>query len=249
LLKQRKAAVFKRYPFTIILLSAEASSQVQPFRIKLDPGSRTTGIAIVDDQSGQVLFAAELAHRGQQIKKALDAPRAVRHHRRARHTRYRKPRFDNRAKGTQDIAVFLKKKPDVLKRILAQAKAPLQDAAAVNARRWALYERLKDIGLAIECGSGGLTKLNRTTRNFPKTHWLDAAHVGKSTPQTVQMKGIIPLLIEAKLLILERSIAACSNELTVMGTHSNIGLGRLSFLPQSEGRRVPRTDFYGNACP
>src|SRR5258707_15881040 len=30
----------------------------------------------------------------------------------------------NRAKGTQEIAVFLKKKPEVLKRILAQAKAP-----------------------------------------------------------------------------------------------------------------------------
>src|SRR5262249_36642775 len=35
----------------------------------------------------------------------------------------------NRAKGTQDINDFLKKKPEVLKRILAQAKAPLKDAA------------------------------------------------------------------------------------------------------------------------
>src|SRR5450432_3918365 len=32
----------------------------------------------------------------------------------------------NRAKGTQEIGAFLKKKPEVLKRILAQAKAPLQ---------------------------------------------------------------------------------------------------------------------------
>src|SRR6202030_2743168 len=38
----------------------------------------------------------------------------------------------NQAKGTKDIAVFLKKKPEVLKKILAQAKAPLKDAAAVN---------------------------------------------------------------------------------------------------------------------
>ena len=71
LLKHSKAAVFKRYPFTIILLSAVESPQVQPLRIKLDPGSQTTGIAIVDDHSGRVLFAAELAHRGQEIKKAL----------------------------------------------------------------------------------------------------------------------------------------------------------------------------------
>ncbi len=42
----------------------------------------------------------------------------------------------NIAKGTQDIAVFLAKKPDVLKRILAQARSPLKEAAAVNATRW-----------------------------------------------------------------------------------------------------------------
>jgi 5-methylcytosine-specific restriction endonuclease McrA len=42
----------------------------------------------------------------------------------------------NLGKGAQDIAVFLKKKPDLLKRILAQAKAPLKDAAAVNSTRW-----------------------------------------------------------------------------------------------------------------
>jgi 5-methylcytosine-specific restriction endonuclease McrA len=313
LLTTKKAAVYKRYPFTIILMSAVESPQVQPLRIKLDPGSRTTGIAVVDDHSGQVLFAAELAHRGHQIKKALDTRRCVRHNRRARHTRYRKPKYENRsrpkgwlapslmsrvynvltwvnrlrrlcpiasismelvrfdpqamekpdiegcqyqqgtlagyevreyllekwartcaycgkqhvplqiehiipcakggtdrvsnltlaceqcnrAKDTQDIAVFLKKKPAVLKRILAQVKTPLKDAAAVNSTRWALYKRLKDIGLPVECGSGGMTKFNRQTRHFPKTHWLDAACVGESTPETLVVKGVTPLLITA----------------------------------------------------
>ncbi|GHO61000.1 hypothetical protein KSB_94750 [Ktedonobacter robiniae] len=42
----------------------------------------------------------------------------------------------NSAKGTQDIAVFLAKKPDVLKRILAQVKKPLKDASAVNVTRF-----------------------------------------------------------------------------------------------------------------
>ncbi|GLV59305.1 hypothetical protein KDH_61320 [Dictyobacter sp. S3.2.2.5] len=42
----------------------------------------------------------------------------------------------NRAKGTQDIRIFLKKKPFVLETILAQARQPLKDAAAVNATRW-----------------------------------------------------------------------------------------------------------------
>src|SRR2546429_4472670 len=44
----------------------------------------------------------------------------------------------NNAKGTNDIQVFLKKKPDLLKKILDQAKAPLKDAAAVNTTRWEL---------------------------------------------------------------------------------------------------------------
>ncbi len=88
----------------------------------------------------------------------------------------------NKAKGTQDIRVFLAGKPDLLARILAQARAPLKDAAAVNTTRWALYERLKQEGLPIECGSGGLTKFNRTQRGLPKAHWIDAACV--ATPVT-----------------------------------------------------------------
>jgi hypothetical protein len=103
----------------------------------------------------------------------------------------------NQAKGTQDIGVFLASAPERLARILAQAKAPLADAAAVNATRWKLYHRLSALGLPVECGSGGLTKFNRTKRDLPKTHWGDAACVGKSTPETLSIKGISPLLIKA----------------------------------------------------
>ena len=51
--------------------------------------------------------------------------------------------------------------------------------------------------MPIECDSGGLTKFNRTTRDLPKTHWLDAACVGKSTPEVLGIKGVQPLLIKA----------------------------------------------------
>jgi hypothetical protein len=103
----------------------------------------------------------------------------------------------NIAKGTKDIRDFLKKKSELLKKILAQAKAPLKDAAAVNATRKELYLRLQALGLPIECGSGGLTKYNRTTRELPKTHWIDAACVGKSTPEALLMSGVRPLSITA----------------------------------------------------
>ena len=96
LLTQGKAAVFRRYPFTIILSQAVPAPQVHGLRLKIDPGSKTTGFALVNDATGEVVWAAELAHRGQAIKKALDKRRAVRHSRRQRKTRYRKPRYSNR---------------------------------------------------------------------------------------------------------------------------------------------------------
>ena len=96
LLTSGKAAVFKRFPFTIILKTAIEQPEVHPLRIKIDPGSQATGLALVNDATGQVVFAAQLQHRGQAIKKALDGRRAVRRGRRQRKTRYRKPRFANR---------------------------------------------------------------------------------------------------------------------------------------------------------
>jgi len=313
LLTQRKAAVFRRYPFTIILKDVPLSREANPLRLKIDPGSKTTGIALVNDSTGEVVFAAELVHRADVIAKGLEQRRTVRRGRRQRKTRYRKPRFANRcrgknwlapslesrvvnvltwvkrlmrlcpitalslelvkfdlqqmehpeisgveyqqgtlygyelrqyllekwdrtcsycgtkgvplqvehirakvrggtdrisnlclaceacnqAKGAQDIRVFLIEKPDVLARILAQAKAPLKDASAVNTTRWTLYGRLKSMGLPVECGSGGLTQFNRTQRTLPKSHWIDAACVGTSTPVSLKIAGVVPFLIAA----------------------------------------------------
>ncbi len=103
----------------------------------------------------------------------------------------------NQRKGNRDIKDFLKKKPELLKKILAQAKTPLKDVAAVNSTRKELYVRLETLGLPIECGSGGLTKYNRSIRELPKTHWIDAACVGKSTPETIQVDSVYLLLITA----------------------------------------------------
>jgi hypothetical protein len=53
------------------------------------------------------------------------------------------------------------------------------------------------LGLPVECGSGGLTKCNRCSRGLEKRHWIDAACVGKSTPEQIVIAGIVPLLITA----------------------------------------------------
>jgi 5-methylcytosine-specific restriction endonuclease McrA len=95
LLTTQKAAVFRQYPFTIIL-KKEVSPEPSPLTLKIDPGSKTTGFAIL--QGDKVVFGAELTHRGQAIKQSLESRRASRQSRRSRHTRYRQPRFLNRTR-------------------------------------------------------------------------------------------------------------------------------------------------------
>lgn len=103
----------------------------------------------------------------------------------------------NQKKGNKPIQQFLKKKPELLKRILSHALQPLKDAAAVNSTRWALYRALPQTNLPVETGTGGRTKFNRTRQNLPKTHWLDAAGVGASTPEHLAVLVRSPLTITA----------------------------------------------------
>jgi len=315
LLDKGRAKVFRRYPFTIVLQDRVFEASVtHSHRIKIDPGSKVTGIAVVQEETGRVTNALEVSHRGQQIKNSLESRRSLRRGRRNRKTRYRKPRFLNRtrrtgwlplslesrianietwvrrirkvcpvtavsqelvrfdlqqiqnpeisgveyqrgelfgfevkeyllqkwnrrcaycgvenvpfeiehilarskggsnrvnnlclschscnqAKGNKPVEEFVKKKPEVLKRVMAQAKASLKDAASVNATRWELYRRFQSTGLSPEVGSGGRTKFNRKTRGMEKQHWTDAANVGASTPERLLLNGVKPLIVKAK---------------------------------------------------
>ena len=84
----------------------------------------------------------------------------------------------NQKKGAKTVEEFLKGKPDALQRVKKQLKAPLKDAAFVNATRWKLFIELKTTELPVEIGSGGRTKYNRQNFHVPKEHWLDALCVG-----------------------------------------------------------------------
>jgi hypothetical protein len=98
LLNQGEAAIFRRYPFTIIL-KKEVNNSVNLLRVKIDPGAKTTGLAVVNEQTGEVVWAAALTHRGFAIRDSLTYRRQTRRSRRNRHTRYRQPRFLNRKRG------------------------------------------------------------------------------------------------------------------------------------------------------
>lgn len=310
LLKKGKAAVFRYHPFTIILKD-RAGGDTQPTQVKIDPGSKITGVALIGNfkNGKKVIWSAEIQHRGQSIKKALDTRRALRRSRRNRKTRYRKARFDNRKrskdwlppslmsrveniltwikrmrhfapitgismelvrfdtqklqnpeikgieyqrgtlygyeikeyllekwgrkcvycgkenvpleiehiipkskggsdrisnltlachecnqkKGNQSIEEFLDNNPERLNQIKSESKEPLKDTTAVNATRWYLFNQLKKERLPIEVGTGGKTKYNRETQNYPKKHWIDAACVGESG-QNVQIEPDMQVL-------------------------------------------------------
>ncbi len=100
LLSSGRASVFRRYPFTIILHDRTVEeSELQEVEVKIDQGSKTTGVAlIVHGQDGAtVALAAHVEHRTN-VKSGLDSRRAIRRSRRHRKTRYRQARFLNRTR-------------------------------------------------------------------------------------------------------------------------------------------------------
>jgi 5-methylcytosine-specific restriction endonuclease McrA len=115
LLRNKKAAIFRRFPLTLILKELGSDFPVSPLRLKIDPGAKHTGIALVNAQTGEVAFAAELKHRGFAIADALRSRRQLRLGRRARKTRYRKPRFLNRTRPQGWLAPSLKSRVDNIK--------------------------------------------------------------------------------------------------------------------------------------
>lgn len=115
LLKCGKAAVYRRYPFTIILKD-RIKGDTQPIEVKVDPGSKTSGIAIVAEfrSSRCVLWAADLDHRGYAIRERLTKRRTLRRSRRNRKTRYRPARFDNRRRAEGWLPPSLRSRVDNL---------------------------------------------------------------------------------------------------------------------------------------
>ena len=94
LLRQGKAAVWRMEPFTIIL-KRSVTEHIQSMRLKLDPGSRHSGAAILS--GSRVVWLGCIEHRTD-IRKKLEQRRAYRRRRRTANLRYREPRFDNRTR-------------------------------------------------------------------------------------------------------------------------------------------------------
>lgn len=117
LLARGRAVVHRIRPFSIRLKDRQlADSVLQPLHIKIDPGSKVTGLALVRESekapsSMAALNLFELMHRGFQIKQALEQRRAFRRRRRNQ-LRYRPARFDHRTKPKGWLAPSLQHRVD-----------------------------------------------------------------------------------------------------------------------------------------
>lgn len=91
-LKAKRARVVRRDPFTIRLRFA-TKAHVQPARVGVDTGSKDVGIVAI--ANGEVVFQSEVLLRDD-ISEKMTQRRQFRRNRRARKTRYRQARSDNR---------------------------------------------------------------------------------------------------------------------------------------------------------
>ena len=95
-----RAICEKVYPFTIKLIDRD-TSDLQPVQLKIDPGSRHSGLALVlnGEQHTKVIFGAVLHHKGHLITSNLKSRASLRRGRRQRKTRYRPARWANRRRA------------------------------------------------------------------------------------------------------------------------------------------------------
>ncbi len=93
LLKQGKAKVIKKTPFTIKLLY-QTTSYIQPLTLGIDTGSSKIGSAVVNDKN-EVIYLSQVEIRND-ITDKMKQRAKYRRNRRSRKTRYRKARWLNR---------------------------------------------------------------------------------------------------------------------------------------------------------
>ena len=108
LLKQQKAKVVHRCPFTIQLLY-DSTDYTQPVSLGIDAGSRHIGVSATTET--KVLYEADVTLRND-IVDLLSTRREARRTRRSRKTRYRKPRFNNRIRKDGWLAPSIQQKVD-----------------------------------------------------------------------------------------------------------------------------------------
>ena len=154
LLKDGKAKVLRRSPFTIKLLY-ETTEYVDDLTLGVDTGSGTIGTAVSDD-NGNIYYASETEVRND-ITKEMTQRRTYRRSRRNRKTRYRKPRFQNRSNS--------KRKDRYLPTIASKTQAHEREIEFVKSI-------LPIRRIVLECGQFDMAAMkDPSIRDEKKIHW------------------------------------------------------------------------------
>src|SRR5437764_6772734 len=118
LLQRGRAVVHRRVPFVIRLKDrTQEQSTPQPVALKLDPGARATGLAVVREEETEegvvhhALHLAELEHRGRVVHQRMLRRAQARRRRRATR-RHRAPRFDHRTRPAGWLPPSLRSRVD-----------------------------------------------------------------------------------------------------------------------------------------
>lgn len=124
LLARGRARVHRMFPFAIRLTN-RIEGAIQPVALKIDPGAKTTGMALVRQSATEtrVLSLIEVEHRGASISQALTRRAALRHGRRSRNLRYRAPRFNNRRRREGWLPPSLQHRVDTVMSWVARLRA------------------------------------------------------------------------------------------------------------------------------
>jgi mannose-6-phosphate isomerase-like protein (cupin superfamily) len=114
LLEAQRAHIHRMYPFTIRLV-ARTGGDTQPLTLKIDPGSKQSGMALVrqTEEKTHVVALLDVKHRDQAISQALRQRAAYRRRRRSANLRYRAPRLDNRRRPKGWLAPSIQHRVDV----------------------------------------------------------------------------------------------------------------------------------------
>ena len=102
LFEQKRAVRYRMFPMVVILKDIDVRTFTQPlpeYRLKIDPGAKYDGFAIIDPVRDTVVFTLQVEHRAGQVKQNLDTRRQARRNRRSRETVYRKNKFARAARS------------------------------------------------------------------------------------------------------------------------------------------------------
>lgn len=182
LLDKGRAVVARRTPFTIRLRDrTRTGSAVDGVQLRVDPGTRGTGIVLTDtkreSRPGEEprtvrrgLVSVELRHRGRQIHLSMRRRAGYRHRRRSANRRYRAPRFRNRSRSRSPLP------PSVQHRV---------DTVTALARRLSRYAPVSEIHIEVTAFDTHALAVGRTltgaeyrsgplTGTTPRLHLLAA---------------------------------------------------------------------------